>query len=91
VNEFRGNLDDGDVVSATAVCPVATPKLLGGGYRITRGSGVGAGELDKISDTGSFPSGPATWNAEFVVNSNLSNGNGVNDVVTFTAYAVCSA
>jgi hypothetical protein len=52
---------------------------------------VDAGELDKLTETGSFPTAPATWTAELTVNSNLANGTGPNDLVTLTAYVVCSA
>jgi len=91
VNQFEGDLDIGDFVSATATCPAATPVLLGGGYRLTRGAGVPANSLRELTPTASYPSATGTWTAEYLVGGNLGNDSGPTDVVTLTAYAVCSA
>ncbi len=88
VTNPRSSLNVGNVVSATAACTAAKPKVLGGGYNLTTTGPVG--DLALLNPTGSYPSDAGTWTAHVTVSHALPNGGG-NLTITLQTYAICSS
>ncbi len=70
------SFNSGDELTATATCPVATPKVIGGG--------VSASTNQRHQVAASFPNSTSTWRGTIVA------FNAAGDV-TVTVYAICVA
>ena len=70
------NFVAGDELTATATCPVATPKVIGGG--------VSATTNQRHQVAASFPNTTGSWRGTIVAFSTAGD-------VTVTVYAICVA
>jgi hypothetical protein len=66
----------GDELTATATCPIATPKVIGGG--------VSASTNQRHQVAASFPNTTSTWRGTIVAFNSAGD-------VTVTVYAICVA